>query len=208
MATLTRAVRDRLWHILLATLLVILGLVVYTIINLHATSNQLKQQAKVVDALSSNLAAAQAQLKQHGIQPAQPAPSQIIAQVGPPGAVGATGPEGREGPSGAGGAPGPAGPNGPAGPAGPSGASGPSGPTGTLGGQGPSGPAGPSGPPGPTGPSGAQGSAGEPGSPGGPGPSGPAPSGWVYVETPPIGNPRTHTCAPSTEGPSPYYSCS
>jgi len=77
------------------------------------------------------------------------------------------------------------------------------------------GPSGPSGPPGASGPSGppgvgATGPQGESGSPGGPGPSGPsgpAPSGWVWVETPPIGNPKTHTCVPSTAGPSPYYSC-
>jgi len=83
----------------------------------------------------------------------------------------------------------------------------------TVGPSGPSGPPGPSGSPGPSG-VGATGPQGEPGSPGAPGPSGPAgasgpaPSGWVYVETPPIGNPKTHTCVPSTAGPSPYYSCS
>ncbi len=242
MVTLTRAVRDRLWHILLAALLLILGLVVYTIVNQYSLRAAQSRQDKVVAALSSNLAGAQSQLKQHGIEPSQPPPSQIIAQAGPPGPQGSQGP----GPSDAQVAaavttylaqhpiaglpptqeqvaavvavymtqhPAPAGSPGPSGAAG----AGPSDaqiaaavalweqghPT-----------VGPSGPSGPTGAAGASGAPGSPGGPGSPGPSGapgatgPAPSGWVYVETPPIGNPKTHTCTPSTEGPSPYYSCS
>lgn len=75
---------------------------------------------------------------------------------------------------------------------------------------------GPSGPPGPAGPSGAAGPSGEagaPGSPGPPGPTGPAgpsgasgapPSGWTWVETPPLGNPKTHTCTPKPDDPAQY----
>lgn len=238
MAVLTRAVRGRLWHILFGALLITLGLVVYTIVNLHTLRESEAHQSKIVSDLSSNLVAAQDQLKQHGIAPAQPAPSQIIAQAGPAGPQGSQGP----GPSDAQVAtavatylalhpiagqpptdaqitavvamymtqhPAPAGSPGPTGAAGP----GPSDvqiaaavaaweqahPS-----TGPSGPPGPSGV-GVTGPAGPQGSQGGPGPSGAPGP---APSGWVYVESPPIGNPRTHTCTPSTAGPWPYYSCS
>jgi hypothetical protein len=95
MATLTRAVRDRLWHILLVALLVILGLVVYTIIQLGSMRSTQAQQARVVTALSSNLAGAQDQLKAHGYQPSQPPPQQVIAQAGAPGSPG---PQGSQGP--------------------------------------------------------------------------------------------------------------
>lgn len=253
MAILNRALRERLWHIVLGGLALILVLLVYTIVNQQATARKLDTQSHAVSALAANLADAQSQLKAHGIQPKQPPPQQIIAQAGPQGpqgVPGATGP----GPSDAqvqaavvayltvhpiagqpptdaqiaavvavymAQHPAPAGPPGPAGP-GPSDA------------QiadavavwqsahpvvAPSGPSGPSGPPGPAGPSGAgatgpAGPPGSPGQPGVPGPSGasgapgPAPSGWEYVETPPVGSPKTHTCSPSTAGPSPYYTCS
>lgn len=240
----------RRWRVLTAVAVGVGILVptVYTIIRIQTLQTAESQQAKVVTALSSNLAGAQDQLKQHGIQPSQPPPSQIIAQAGPPGPQGSQGPgpsdtqvaaavstylqqhpiagqppttdqvaavvavymlqhpapPGSPGPSGAAG-PGPSdaqiaaavnawesghpvvAPSGPAGPTGPSGPAGDAGPTG------PSGAAGSQGPAGPTGPA---------------GPSGPAPSGWVYVDTPPIGNPRTHTCTPTAGTPSPQYSCS
>lgn len=70
--------------------------------------------------------------------------------------------------------------------------------------SGPSGPPGPSGAPGPTGAAGASGAPGSPGAAGPSGPSGPAPSGWEWAETPPVGNPKTHTCTPD---PAPHYSC-
>lgn len=241
MATLTRAVRDRIWHILLAALLVILGLVVYTIVNQYSLRAAQSRQDKVVAALSSNLAGAQQQLKAHGIEPSQPPPSQIIAQAGPPGPQGSQGP----GPSDTqvaaavaaylaqhpiagqppttdqiaavvavymaqhpalAGSPGPSGASGP----GPSDAQIAAAVAVWESGHPTVAPSGPPGPPGPsgvgaTGPAGPQGSQGEPGPSGA---SGPAPSGWVYVDTPPIGNPKTHTCSPSTAGPSPYYSCS
>lgn len=75
---------------------------------------------------------------------------------------------------------------------------------------GPQGPQGSQGPPGPagTGATGPQGAQGSPGSQGPPGATGPAPSGWVYVVTPPVGNPQTHTCTPTSGTPSPQYSCS
>lgn len=79
---------------------------------------------------------------------------------------------------------GPPGPTGPPGPAGASGVSGAAGPSGAAGAQGSRGPSGPS------------------------GASGPAPSGWEWVDTPPIGNPHTHSCAPTSGTPSPQYSCS
>lgn len=208
MTTLIRVGRDRWWHLSLALLGVCTAaLVAFTIVELHTASNQISRLQTSQGKLASALTDAQAQLKQNGIQPAQPAPSQIIGQAGPPGAVGATGPEGRDGPSG------PSGPPGPTGPTGPSGAKGSPGAAGASGAAGSQGPSGVPGPTGPAGPSGAVGASGAPGSPGptGPsgasGPSGPAPSGWVYVVTPPIGNPKTHTCTPSTAGPSPYYSC-
>ena len=72
----------------------------------------------------------------------------------------------------------------------------------------PSGPAGPSGPSGPAGATGPAGPSGAAGSQGPSGPSGPAPSGWVYVVTPPVGDPKTHTCTPTSGTPSPQYSCS
>jgi hypothetical protein len=221
-----------------------LAFAVFTIGKLYAATHQLDRQGKVISGLATGLSGAQSQLKQHGIQPSQPAPSQIIGQAGPPGATGATGPAG-PGPSDAQVAaavqvyllqhpiagqpptteqiaavvavymaqhPAPAGSPGPTGAAGP----GPSDaqiaaavavwesghPT-----TGPSGPSGPSGPPGPSG-VGATGPKGDQGSPGPSGPAGPAPSGWQWAETPPVGNPKTHTCVPSTDGPSPYYSCS
>lgn len=225
----------------------------FTISKLYAASGQLDSQAKVVAGLVSVANGAQNQLKQNGLIPSQPAPSQIVGQAGPAGPQGSQGP----GPSDAqvaaavrayllanpiagqpptseqvaavvavylaqhpapAGSPGPTGPSGPGpsdvqiaaavavweqghpsvGPSGPSGPSGPAGPSG-VGATGPQGAQGSPGVPGPTGPGGSAGPSG---------PSGPAPSGWVYVETPPIGNPRTHTCSPSTGGPSPYYSCS
>lgn len=64
----------------------------FTIGKLYAASSQLDTQAKVVSGLASGLSGAQSQLKQHGIAPSQPAPSQIIAQAGPPGPQGSQGP--------------------------------------------------------------------------------------------------------------------
>lgn len=66
--------------------------VVFTIDKLYAASSQLDRQAKVIADLVSIGNGAQAQLKQNGLQPSQPAPSQVIAQAGPPGPAGATGP--------------------------------------------------------------------------------------------------------------------
>jgi len=214
---------------------------VFTVGKLYAASGQLDRQSNIISGLSTGLSGAQSQLKANGIQPSQPAPSQIIAQAGPPGPAGPAGP----GPSDAqvqaavqaylqqhpiAGQPPttdqvaavvevylaqhPA----PAGSPGPTGASGPGPSDAQIAAAvavwesghpsvGPSGPSGPSGAPGPSGPPGV-GATGPQGEPGSPGPSGPAPSGWVWVETPPIGNPKTHTCVPSTQGPSPYYSCS
>lgn len=244
MAILNRALRGRLPHILIGALLVILMLLIYTITNVMELRTSESQQAQKVTAFSSALAGAQAQLKQHGIQPSQPAPSQIIAQIGPAGPQGVQGP----GPSDAqvqaavqaylaahpiAGQPptdaqvaavvamywaqhppaaGPAGPTGVQGPppsdkqiadavaawqtahpvVAPSGPSGPPGPSGASGAPGV----------GATGPAGPQGSRGEPGPSGA---TGPAPSGWEWAETPPVGNPKTHTCTPD---PAPHYSCS
>lgn len=216
MTTLIRVGRDRWWHLSLALLGVCTAaLVAFTIVELHTASNQISRLQTSQGKLASALTDAQAQLKQNGIQPAQPAPSQIIGQAGPPGAVGATGPAGQPGPSGPSGPPGPTGPSGAKGSPGTPGSPGAAGPPGGAGASGAAGSQGPSGSPGPTGPSGVgatgpagpQGSPGVPGPTGASGPSGPAPSGWVYVVTPPIGNPKTHTCTPSTAGPSPYYSC-
>lgn len=222
-----------------------LAFALFTISKLYSASSQLDRQGKVISGLVAVGNGAQNQLKQNGITPSQPAPSQIIGQTGaqgPPGATGATGP----GPSDAQVAaavrayllanpiagqppttsqiaavvavymaqhPAPAGSPGPTGAAGP-------GPSDAQiaaavavweSGHPSVGPSGPSGPPGPTGPAGPSGAAGAPGSPGSPGPSGPsgpsgpAPSGWEWVETPPVGHPQTHTCTPD---PAPHYSCS
>lgn len=64
----------------------------FTISKLYAASSQLDRQARVVSSLASGLSGAQSQLKQHGIAPSQPAPSQIIAAAGPPGPQGSQGP--------------------------------------------------------------------------------------------------------------------
>lgn len=64
----------------------------FTISKLYAASSQLDRQARVVSGLVSVANGAQEQLKQNGIQPSQPAPSQIIAQAGPPGPQGSQGP--------------------------------------------------------------------------------------------------------------------
>lgn len=229
------------WRIPAVAIAVGVGILVptaYTVVRIQALQASEQQQSQRVSALSSALGGAQNQLKANGIQPSQPAPSQIIGQAGP------TGPQG-PGPSDAQVAaavrayllanpiagqppttdqiaavvavymaqhPAPAGSPGPTGAAGP-------GPSDTQiaaavavweSGHPTVAPSGPSGPPGPsgvgaTGPAGPQGSRGEPGPSGA---TGPAPSGWEWAETPPIGNPKTHTCTPSTAGPSPYYSCS
>ena len=236
-------IRARLyrWRIPVAAAVVGIGILVptaYTVVRIQTLQASESQQAQKVTALSSALGGAQNQLKQNGIVPSQPAPSQIVGQAGPAGPQGSQGP----GPSDeqvatavaaylsqhpiAGQPPTdaqiaavvavymaqhPA----PAGSPGPTGAAGP-GPSDAQiaaavavweSGHPTTGPSGPSGPSGAPGPSGAAGAPGSPGAPGPSGPSGPAPSGWVYVDTPPVGNPRTHTCTPSTAGPSPYYSC-
>jgi len=146
----------------------VLGALVYALIELGAASRQIAQQRKVEQALVVGLSGAQDQLKQHGVQPSQPPPAQIIAQAGPPGVAGAQGPEGKQGVVGPSGPPGP---TGPAGSPGSPGATGPAGPSGAVGASGAPGSPGPTGPVGEAGPSG---SAGEPGSPGPSGPSGPA----------------------------------
>jgi hypothetical protein len=64
----------------------------FTIGKLYAASGQLDKQAKVIADLVSIGNGAQAQLKQNGLQPSQPAPSQVIGQAGPPGPAGAIGP--------------------------------------------------------------------------------------------------------------------
>lgn len=78
---------------------VLLAVVLVMLLKIGAASRQLddlrsqqSQDSKAVSLLSSNLADAQAQLKQHGITPTQPPPAQIIAQAGPPGPQGAQGP--------------------------------------------------------------------------------------------------------------------
>lgn len=224
----------------LAVVLVMLSKIGTASKQLNDLRSQQTQQSNAVSLLSSNLADAQSQLKQHGITPTQPPPAQIIAQAGPPGPQGAQGP----GPSDtqvqaavqaylvahpiAGKPPTtdqvaavvavymaqhpPA--VGPTGPAGATGAQGPP-PSDTQiaaavavweqSHPAPSGPPGPSGPAGPSGigQTGPQGPQGVPGSVGPTGATGPAPSGWVYVDR--LG--ATHTCSPSTQTPSPYYTC-
>lgn len=218
-----------------------LAFALFTIGKLYAASSQLDRQQNVISRLVAVGNGAQNQLKANGIQPSQPAPSQIVGQAGP------TGPQG-PGPSDAqveaavqaylvahpiAGKP----PTtdqvaavvavymaqhppaaGPTGPAGATGAQGPP-PSDTQiaaavavweqSHPAPSGPPGPSGPAGPSGigQTGPQGPQGVPGSVGPTGATGPAPSGWVYVETPPVGNPKTHTCTPTSGSPSPQYSC-
>lgn len=78
-----------------------IGLLVFMLVELGVASRQLNdlrsqqaQQSNAVSLLSSNLADAQSQLKQHGITPTQPPPAQIIAQAGPPGAQGPAGVQG------------------------------------------------------------------------------------------------------------------
>lgn len=175
----------------------------YTVHQIQALQEQNRQQGKAVSALATNLAGAQQQLKEHGIAPSQPPPSQIIAQVGPPGATGAQGPSGQSGPSGPSGPPGAVGPTGPSGAAGAPGSPGPAGPSGTSGNDGAQGSQGPSGPPGPTGPSGPSGAPGPSGPAGPSGPPGPAPSEIVIVGKGPLG--PTQTCTPD---PAPHYTCS
>lgn len=176
----------------------------FTISKLHTASHQLDRQSKVVSDLASGLSGAQSQLKQNGIQPSQPAPSQIIAQAGPPGATGPAGPSGPPGPTGPPGAPGESGSPGSPGATGASGANGASGAPGSDGPAGPTGAAGPAGPSGAEGSPGASGASGDPGPSGPSGPSGAAPSGWTYVDALGI----THTCSPTDGTPSPQYTCS
>jgi hypothetical protein len=115
MPNVTRAGNHRV-RISLAAAAVGVGILVptvYTIARIQTLQSSETQQAQRVSALSSALGGAQNQLKQNGIVPSQPAPSQIIGQAGPAGPQGSQGP----GPSDAqvaSGSPGPTGPPGPA----------------------------------------------------------------------------------------------
>lgn len=67
----------------------------FTITKLYSASGQIDRQGKVIAGLVSVGDGAQNQLKALGVQPSQPAPSQVVAQAGaqgPPGVPGATGP--------------------------------------------------------------------------------------------------------------------
>lgn len=92
MIKLFRTGRDRRWYVVLAALGVTLGLLVFTNVRLDSMNSKQARQARTVTALSSYLGGAQAQMKAAGITPSQPAPSQIIAQAGPPGPQGSQGP--------------------------------------------------------------------------------------------------------------------
>jgi hypothetical protein len=92
--------RRHWWTVAVAAVVaIVLAVMLVMLFQISAASRQLDDlrtqqtlQAKVVSDLSTNLAGAQEQLKQHGIKPSQPPPAQIIAQAGPPGAVGPQGP--------------------------------------------------------------------------------------------------------------------
>lgn len=141
--------------------------------------------------LSTALQTTQNQLKEHGLQPKAPPPTQIIQGVpgiqGLQGIPGPAGPSGPPGPTGAAGAAGATGKTGATGPTGANGATGPSGAQGVAGQSGQTGPAGPAGP------SGANGTNGQP------------PAGWTYTD--PAGNTYTCTRVSDFDPSSPQYQC-
>jgi hypothetical protein len=177
----------------LMLVLLVVGVAVVALRTAEQANRQLQQEkaseATAIGQLSSALQTTQNQLKQHGVTPSAPPPSQIIQGVpgatGPAGQsiIGPQGPPGKDGVS-----PDPnaiasaaaklmhpsPGPQGPAGPAGQPGANS------TV--------------PGPQGPAGEQ------------GPTGPPPSSWTWTWTDSDGVKHTYTCTPVTSG-STAYSC-
>lgn len=138
------------------------------------------------------------QLRANGIQPTTPSPNQV-ATTGAAGSSGADGPRGAQGNPGADGTNGVLGANGAAGATGAAGTDGAPGTTGTPGSNGADGAVGPAGPAGPAGPTGVTGLAGAiPASL-----TIVAPSGTVYICTPPTPNVPTYTCTVQTAPPIP-----